>query len=227
MAAALRGRSVRQGDELVVHYGRITTHVNVQEEPAGSRVTVTRRGRGPLEETRRWVFGLGLAGFLLAWGLSWYNSRVTEFLSPLVTITLFFLGIFATVVGLYVIDRSLERRSASLCRSLEDAMQGDPILVLQREVDGLERNTAIANGVLFYCAGLLVQFIVYLIVFSGGVRDRIDEAAALDAMKGVFGIPLVPAILFGVIWFAVANRHHARRLLLVERRFDGLRKTHA
>lgn len=225
VTAALRGRLVRTGNDLVVHYGRVTTHVNVRAVGNGSEVHIARRGRAPLEETRRWLFGLGIIGFVLAWGLAWYNAGAQDALSPLVTITLFFLGIVATVIGLYVIDLSLERRSASLLHSLEDAVKGDALLVLQREVDGLERSSSVANAILFYCVSLLVEFLVFVILLGDAdIRDNINEAVTLDVMRAVFALPVVPAILFGLVWFFAANRLHGERIRLVARRLGGAKR---
>ncbi len=216
VAPPLQGHLERQGDALVVHYGRVTTHIRARKASGGSELEVARRGRGPLEETRRWVFGLGIGGFFLGWGLSWYNSRSQDALPPLVTMTLFFMGILGAIIGLYVIDRSLESRSQSLIGSLRDAMQGDPFLVLQREVDGLERSSSIANGILFYCAALVVEFIAFAVTL--GVGDAVDRAVATDLMPASFGLPIIPAVTFGLIWFAVTNRRHKERMALVERR---------
>lgn len=220
VATPLQGRLERTGDALVVHYGRITTRIRVEERAKGTAVDVARRGRVPLEDTRSWIFGLGVGGFLLGWGLAWYNSRAQSSLPPMVTMTLFFLGIFGAVLGLYFVDRSLERRSQSLVASLEDAMRGDPFLVLQREVDSLERTSAIANGVLAYCVCLVLEFIAFAIALDVGTA--VDRANSLNVMPASFGLPVVPAVLFGLVWFAVVNRRHRHRLALVERRFADL-----
>lgn len=223
VAAPLRGRMVRTGDDLVVHYGRIVTNISAHQAANGADVHIARRGRYPLEDTRRWVFGLGILGFALAWGLAWYNADAERALSPLVTITFFFMGIIATVVGLYVIDRSLERRGGEVLRSLEDAIKGDPLLVLQREVDGLERSSSVANAILFYCVGLFIEFIVFLILVSEkSIWETIDQDLTLAFMRAVFGLPIVPAVLFGLIWFAASNRLHNQRMALVERRLRAL-----
>lgn len=222
LAASLQGRFVRAGDELVVHHGRITTTISARADARGSAVKLVRQGKAPLEETRGWVFGLGLAGFVLAWGLAWYNARANDALSPLVTITLYFLGLVAVIVGLYVFDRSLERRGASLMRSLEDAMQGDPLLVLKREVDGLERSSGIANAVLFYCASIILEFLVFVLILADdGIRAGIDEAVTLDVMKAVAAIPIVPAILFGLVWYFVSGRIHRERFQVLRERYAG------
>ncbi len=126
--------------------------------------------------------------------------------------SVFFLAVVAAISVLFVADRSLERRSISLMRSLEDAMRGDPVSVLRREVDALERSGAIANGLLFYCAALLAEFLIFIIVLSDGVRDAINEVAALDSMRFGFLIPVLPALAFAVIWFVAVNRVHGRRL---------------
>lgn len=217
VAPPLQGRLERKGDSLAVHYGRVTTHIQARPHGDGSELEVVRRGRGPLEETRRWVFALGIGGFLLGWGLSWYNSRAQQFLPPMVTMTLFFLGILGAIVLLYVIDRSLESRSQSLIGSLQEAMRGDPFLVLKREIDGLERSSAIANGILFYCASLVIEFIAFAITL--GVGTAVDRTVAADVMPASFGIPVIPAVLFGLIYFAAMNRRHRERFALVERRF--------
>lgn len=223
VANSLKGRLVRSGDDtLAVHYGRITTRITVEKAHEGSRVRVTRKGQAPLEDTRTWLVGLGLGGFVLAWALAWYNARATEALPPLVMITFFFLALIGVVVALYVVDRSLERRSTSLTRSLEDAMRGDPLLVLQREVDGLERSSSIANGILAYCAMLILEFLIFVILLSDGVRQGIDEAVTLEVMRAGFGLPVVPAVLFGLGWFWATNRLHGERMALVERRFRRL-----
>lgn len=216
----LQGRLERKGDALVVHYGRVKTRIQAKATKSGANLEVARHGRGPLEETRRWIFGLGVAGFLLGWGLAWYNSRAQSALPPMVTMTLFFLGIFAAITVLYVIDRSLESRSQSLVGSLRDAMQADPFLVLQREIDGLERSSAIANGVLAYCVSLIIEFIAFAITL--GVGTTIDKAVAADLMPASFGLPILPAVAFGIVWFVVSNRRHQNRLALVERRFADL-----
>ncbi len=220
VAPKLQGQLERAGDALVVHYGRITTRIHAHKHASGTRLDVVRRGRVPLEETRRWLFGLGLGGFFLGWGLAWYNSRAQDALPPLVTMTLFFLAIFGVIVMLYVIDRSLEKRSGSLVRSLKDAMQGDPLLVLQREVDGLERSSAIANAVLAYCVFLIVEFIAFAVTL--GVGTAVDRAVALQVMPASFGLPVVPAAIFGAVYFWLSNRQHRTRFELVERRFANL-----
>ncbi len=214
VAPGLRGRMERLGDRLAVHHGRVRTVVRAfaSEDGAGSRVEVSRRGQAPLEDTRRWLVLLGLGGFLIAWALTVYNERAAEALSPLVTMSVFFLAVVAAISVLFVADRSLERRSVSLMRSLEDAMKGDPVAVLRREVDALERSSALANGLLFYCAALLAEFLVFVIVLSDGVRDGINEAAALDSMRFGFLIPVLPAVAFALVWFVLANRVHGRRL---------------
>lgn len=219
VATPLQGRLERTGNGLVVHHGRITTTILAKRESGGSRVEVSRGGRAPLEDTRKWLFAIGIGGFLLGWGLAWYNSRAQDALPPLVTMTLFFLGLIGFIVLLFVVDRSLEHRSASIIRSLEDAVQGDPLLVLQREIDGLERSSAIANSVLFYCVALVVEFIAFAITL--GVGTTVDRAIALEIMPASFGLPIIPAVLFGVIWFFSVNRIHETRMGLVERRLEG------
>lgn len=218
VATPLQGRMERTGNGLVVHYGRITTTINARRTETGSEVELVRSGRAPLEDTRRWLFAVGIGGFLLGWGLAWYNSRAQEALPPLVTMTLFFLGLMAFIVLLFVVDRSLEKRSTSIVDSLEDAVNGDALLVLQREIDGLERSSSIANGVIFYCVSLVAEFIAFAITF--GVGTAVDKANALDVMPASFGIPVIPAVIFGLIWWAAINRTHSIRMGLVERRFS-------
>ncbi len=213
---ALQGSLERTGDALVVHHGRVTTRIRATEHASGTRLEVVRRGRVPLEDTRRWLFGLGIGGFLVGWGLAWYNSQAQDALPPLVTMTLFFVAIFAAIVMLYVIDRSLEKRSGSLVGSLKDAMQGDPLLVLRREVDGLERSSAIANGVLAYCVFLIIEFIAFSVTL--GVGTAFDRAVALELMPASFGLPVIPAVAFGALYFVYSNRKHNGRFDLVERR---------
>lgn len=214
VAPGLEGRMERFGDRIAVHHGSVRTTVRAVpvEEHGGSRVEVLRRGRAPLEDTRRWLVLLGLGGFLVAWALTVYNERAAQALPPLVTMAVFFLAVVAAIAVLFVADRSLERRSLSLMRSLEDAMRGDPVAVLRREVDALERSSAMAGGLLFYCAALLVEFLVFVVVLSDGVRQGIDEAAALGSMRFGFLIPVAPALAFGLASFWVLNRLHGRRL---------------
>lgn len=216
VAPSLQGGMERFGDRIAVHHGRIKTTVRAVAEGAGSRVEVVRRGQAPLEDTRRWLVVLGLGGFLVAWALTIYNDRTAGLLSPMVTMTVFFLAVVAAIAVLFVADRSLERRSQSLMRSLEDAMRGDPVQVLRREVDALERSGAMANGLLFYCAALLVEFLVFIVVFSDGVRQGIDEAVAVETMRFGFLIPLGPALLFAGIWFVAMNRVHGRRFVSLQ-----------
>lgn len=221
VATPLQGELERSGNGLVVHHGRITTTIRTDRPQSGhgTEVVIRRRGRGPLEDTRRWLFVIGFGGFLLGWGLAWYNSRAQDALPPLVTMTLFFLGLLGFIVLLFVVDRSLEHRSGSIIASLEDAVRGDPVVVLQREIDGLERSSSIANGVLFYCASLFVEFIAFAITLDVGTA--VDRAIALDIMPASFGLPIIPAVLFGLIWFASINRIHATRMQLVKRRLDS------
>lgn len=218
VAPGLKGRMERYGDALAVHHGRIRTTVTARETAEGTRIDAQRSGEAPLEDTRRWVLALGLGGLVVAWALTFYNERAATALSPLVTLTLFFLGVVAILVVLFVADRSLERRSESIVLSLEEAMKGDPLLVLRREIDALERSSALANGLIFYCAALLLEFLIFVIVLSEGVREGIDEAAALEALRFGFLIPVAPALLFAFVNWWVANRTHRERLALVERR---------
>ncbi len=216
IAPKLRGTLERYGDALAIHHGRIETRITAQEAPGGTRVDVTRHGQAPLEETRRWILGLGLGGFLLAWAVTFYNEAQGGALHPLWTITLFLVGLVATVAVLYVADKSLESRSEGLILSLEDAVRGKPEIVLHREIDALERSSALANGFLFYCGSLLVAFFVYAIVFSDGVRAAIDAEAALTTMRFVFLFPIVPAALFSWAYFAYQNKVHRERMALLD-----------
>lgn len=215
VAPGLKGELIDDQEGLVIHHGRIRTRVNVAKDPQGSAVSVERVGTVPLAETRTWIFIAGIVGFVLAWALAWYNSGGGG-LSPLVTISFFFLGMTALVAVLYVVDRSLEHRGVSLCRSLEDAMRGDPMQVVHREIDALERTSSIANAVLFYCASLIVEFFIYVILLSDGIREGIDEAVALETMRAGFAIPLLPAILFGLGWFWYTNRVHRDRFAAMD-----------
>ncbi len=224
VATPLQGSMERSGNGLVVHHGRITTVINATRTDDGSAVEVTRSGRAPFEDTRRWLFAIGIGGFLMGWGLAWWNSRAQEALPPLVTMTLFFLGLMAAIVLLFVVDRTLERRSASIVESLEDAINGDALLVLQREIDGLERSSSIANGAIFYCVSLFAEFIAFAITL--GVGRAVDQANALEVMPASFGIPVIPAVAFGLIWFFSTNSIHAKRMQLVERRLSDKAGVH-
>lgn len=219
VAPALQGRMERHGDRLAVHHGRIRTMITAEERPEATRVHVARRGQAPLEGTRHWILSLGLVGFMVAWALTFYNERGRDALPPMVTIGIFLLGMVLILAVLFVADRSLERRSEGLVLSLQDAMQGDPLAVLQREVDALERSSALANGFIFYCVALLVEFLVFVIVLSDGIREGIDEAAALDALRFGFLIPIVPALLFAGGYFVWSNRQHRDRFHHVRRPF--------
>lgn len=212
VAASLRGRIERQGDALVIQHGRVRTRIGATPRDGGTHVVVSRHGRAPLEDTRVLLFGVGIAGFVLAWALAWYNEKAAEGLSPLVTIALFFTGLLGAVVGLYIVDRSLERRSRSLMESLEDAMRGDPYVVLEREVAGLDRTAAVADGLLFYCVSLVVEFIIFVILLSEGVRGAIDQAVTLEVMRWGFGLPVLPAALFGAVYYVGTRRAHEARL---------------
>lgn len=208
----LAGRLERVGTQLAVHHGRIRTTVTASATPSATHVDLTRVGQAPLEDTRKVILSLGLGGFLLALGLSLYNDRASAGLPPLVTLAVFFVGVVLVLGVLFVADRSLERRSESLVRSLEDAMQGAPLDVLRREIHALERSTALANGLIFYCAALIVEFLIFIIVLSDGIRDGINEVAALDAMRYGLLIPILPALLFAGAYFFWANRVHGARL---------------
>lgn len=194
----------------MVHHGEIQTRISAEKTDAGCTVSVERAGKVPLEGTRTWVFVAGIVGFVLAWALAWYNDGGGG-LSAFVTITFFFLGMTALVTVLYLVDRSLEHRGVALCQSLEDAMRGDPDVVLRREIDALERTSSIANAVLFYCGALILEFIIYVILFQDGIREGINEAVAADTMMGGFGYPVIPAILFGLGWFWYVNKVHKDR----------------
>lgn len=215
VAPGLKGSLLEDGDGIVVHHGRVQTRISALDTDDGADVRVERSGTAPLAETRTWVFAAGIIGFVLAWGLAWYNAN-NGGLAPLVTISLFFLAMTAVVTVLYVVDRSLETRGASLCRSLQDAMEGNPETILRREIDALERTSSIANGVLFYCASLIVEFLVFVVLLSEGIREGIDEAVTFEVMKAGFGIPLIPAVLFGLGWFYYTNRVHKDRFALRE-----------
>jgi len=218
VSPALRGRLERFGDSLAVHHGRIRTTVSARATGQGARVEVFRVGRAPFEATRKWLYGVGLAGFLIAWALAVYNQRAEAALGPLVTITLFLLGLVALAVVLYVVDNSLERRSRSLVASVEDAVRGDPFLVLRSQIEALERSSSLVGALLFYFASLLAEFLVFVLLFSEGVAEGIDRAVTLGFMRAGFLLPLVPALLFGVGWFMVSRRMHRGRFEDVERR---------
>lgn len=218
VSPGLAGAIERDGDSLVVHHGRLRTRIEAVREGASTTVHVTRTGRAPLEASRNWLYVMGLLGTLLAWGLAVYNDRSLDPFNPLVTLAIFFAALIAAVVVLYVVDRSMERRVRHLMGSLEDAVRGDPVLVLAREVAGLERQAALVNALLFYCAAIVVEFLVFAILLSDGVRAAIDEAATLRAMRTGFLIPVVPAALFGALYLTAIRRLHRTRLELVERR---------
>jgi hypothetical protein len=219
VAPPLRGRMERFGDALAIHHGRIETRITTRPAAigAGTRVEIHRHGRPPLADTRRSLLAMGLGGFLLAWLLTFYNERQGGVLHPLVMITLYLLGLVATVAVLYVADRSLERRSATLVLAVEDAVEGDPTLVLRREMDGLDWSGSLANGFLFYCAGLVASFIAYAIVFSPDVVRDIDRAVAVATMRFAFLFPILPALLFTAIYYRMVNRRHHERIDLFAR----------
>lgn len=217
VSPALEGRIDRFGDSLAVHHGRIETRINVVAAEQGSKVEVHRHGQAPLEDTRSWLLLLGLGGFIVAWFLTFYNESRGG-LHPLVTMMLFLGGFVVSATVLFVADRSLERRSERLVLSLQDAVQGDPLLVLQREMDALERSSALANGLLFYVAGLLASFIIYAILFSPDVVTSIDEAVAFQTMRFVFLFPIVPSLIFAGIYFGAQNNLHAKRMATVTAR---------
>ncbi len=215
VATQLAGHVERRPKSLVARHGRVDTHVTASLEAAGTVVEVRRHGEAPLENTRQWLIGAGIGGFLIAWALAVFNRRQEEFLDPLVTVTLFFVGMMALVVVLYFVDRSLERRSQSLILGLEDAVRGDPLLVLRREVDALERSSSVANAILFYFACLLVEFIVFAILWTEGIREAIDQVVTLQVMRTGFLLPVVPALAFGLIYRFAARRIHRDRFALV------------
>ncbi len=219
VAGRLRGNLERSGDSLMVHHGRVSTRVSaspVEGAAARTRMAVHRTGSVPLEDTRGWLGFMALAATVLGWGLAAYNRNNPGFLSPLVTISLFFAAIFAVIIAVYVVDRSLERRSRGIVMSLEDAIRGDPFLVLRREVDALERQMTLANGILFYALSLALEFVVFTTLLGNGV----DDAVTLEVMRWGFTIPLLPAGAFAGLYYLVANRLHQQRFQLVERRYN-------
>ncbi len=215
VSTGLAGSMERQGDQIVVYHGRMTTRIEVQPDGAASQVRVRRSGQAPLAASRRILYVLGILSALLGWLLAYYNNR----LSPLLTAAVFFVAIVATVVVLYVVDRSLEKRSQSLMMSLEDAVRGDPWLVLRREVQALERTSSIVNALLFYCAGLVVEFLVFTLLLQNGI----DDAVTIAVMQPGFLYPAVPAALFGLAYWAASRRLHADRFRLVEERIGRTR----
>lgn len=208
----LGGTLERFGDRLVVHHGPVRTTVAARPGHEGTRVEVLRQGRAPWSGTRRWLVGVGLAAFLSAWALAVFQQRLESALTPLVAITLFLLGLAALAGILFLVDGFLERRGRDLLRSLEDAVRGDPMLVLRREVEADSRSTAGANALLFYFAALLAEAAVFVLLFSDGVRQGIDQALTLRFMRAGSLLPLVPAALFGLLWWVWARRTDARRL---------------
>ncbi len=213
---AFQGRMDRFGKSIAVHHGRIETRITAKETSASTRIDVHRVGQAPLEDTRKWLYAVGLGGFLIAIGLTMYNERATNALPPLLTVAIFLLAVVLVLAVLFVADRSLERRSESLLLSLEDAMRGDPIGVLRREIDALERSSSLANGLIFYCASLILEFLIFVIVLSDGVRDGINEAAALDALRFGLLIPIAPALLFAGVLFVLSNRRHEARFARIQ-----------
>ncbi len=219
VAGGLRGNLERSGDSLIVHHGRVATRVSatpVAGAAGRTRMAVHRTGSVPLEDTRGWLGFMALAATVLGWGLAAYNRRNPEFLSPMVTISLFFAAILAVIIAVYVVDRSMERRSRGLVMSLEDAIRGDPFLVLRREVDALEKQMSLANGLLFYALALAAEFVVFTTLLGYGV----DDAVTLEVMRWGFTLPILPAVLFGGLYFLVVNRLHQQRFQLVERRYN-------
>ncbi len=217
VATRLIGDVERRGDRVVARHGRVETNVQASATSDGAQVDIHRHGTAPLQNTRRSLYALGLIGTLIAWGLAWFNQRAGN-ISPLVLVAFFFAALLSAVLVLYVVDRSLEVRSQGLVHGLEDAIRGDPLLVLQREVNALERTSAVVNGMLFYCIALIIEFIVFATLLSDGIRDAIDAATTLEVMRWGFGLPIVPAVLFAVAYFFIANGIHRTRMGLVERR---------
>ncbi len=226
VSRGLQGQLERAGDAIVVHHGRIETRITATPTTGGgSQVDIRRAGRAPLEETRMWAYTMGLVGTILAWVLAIYSDRNDAPLPPLASITIFFLGLMAAIAVLYVVDRSLERRSQSLVLSLEEAIREDPMRVLRREVDGLERASSLVNSLLFYAVSILFLFLLFMVLMSDGIREGINEAVTLDVMRSGFLLPLAPAALFGLGYFAWTNRVHGQRLLEVEKRFAAMQST--
>lgn len=217
ISPSLQGRMERFGTKLAVHHGRIRTTISATETSAATRIEVRRSGQAPLEETRRWLYAVGLGGFLVAVGLTLYNEKAASALPPLATMALFFLAVVLVLAVLFVADRSLERRSESIVMSIEDAIKGDPVAVLHREIDALERSSSLANGLIFYCGALLLEFLVFVIVLSDGIRQAIDEVAALNTLRFGLLIPIAPALVFAGINFVWANRIHNDRFAHIRR----------
>ncbi len=217
ISPSLQGRMERFGTKLAVHHGRIRTSINATETSAATRIDVRRTGQAPLEETRRWLYAVGLGGFLVALGLTLYNERAASALPPMATIAVFFLAVVLVLAVLFVADRSLERRSESIVMSIEDAIRGDPVEVLHREIDALERSSSLANGLIFYCGALLLEFLVFVIVLSDGIRQAINEVAALNTLRFGLLIPIAPALVFAGVYFVWANRVHDERFRQLKR----------
>ena len=215
VSSGLAGRIEREGDSLFVHHGRMTTRIEATGEGGGAAVRVRRSGKAPLQASRRALYFLGIAGAVVAWSLAYYRNP----LSPLVTAAVFFVAILSTVVVLYYVDRSMERRSDGLMTALEDAVKGDPLWVLRREVVGLERVSSLVNALLFYCAGLVVEFIVFVIL----LQNDVDDAVTLAVMKVGFLYPGPPAALFGLLYWVGSRRVHRERLRVVEERVGRTR----
>ncbi len=161
---------------------------------------------------------MGLVGTVVAWGLAAYNAQAGG-VSPLVTIAIFFAALVAAVAVLYVVDRSVERQVHHLLGSLEEAMAGDAVLILSREMQGLARKAAVVNGILFYCAAMVAEFIIFTVLLSDGVRQGIDEAVTLEVMRRGFLLPIVPAIVFAAAYHWFLRRAHQARIGLVAARF--------
>lgn len=212
VSPSLRGEVQRVEDRIAVRHGRVETTVAVRAAPDGSRVEVRRSGQGPLAGMRHWLIGLGLTGFLVVWAFAVLERRASSLLPPLVTITLFLAGLAALIAVLYVVDAGLERRSRGLVLGLEAALDGRPLEVLRAQVAALDRSVAVANGLLFYFAALFVELLVFIVLLRGSVREAIDAALAIEVMRVGFLLPLLPAGLYGVVFWWVQRRVHGRRL---------------
>lgn len=219
VAPRLHGQVERQADSLVMHHGRIETKIQVEASGDDTKVTVTRTGQAPLEETRRWFYGAGLGGFMIAWLLAVYNENASQAFNPLLTILVFFIGIFSMMVVLYVADRSMERRSEGLVLSLEDAMAGNAMQVLRREMQALNRVGSIVNGGLGYFALLMVAYLLHVILLSPGVREGIDSALTIEVMRYTFTLPIIPALLFGGMYYVINSNRYQQKLQEVQDKF--------
>lgn len=210
---SLRGTFEEVEPDVFLHDGRICTTATLTEQPDGTQVTLHRKGRPLFETTKGIIALLAITGFSLAWLLSWYNSRAEDALSPLITGVLFFMGLVAMVVIVYIVDRLLAYQSRRLIRGLEEALQGDWRVVLRREIRSLDRVAAFANALLAYAIALILLAVAFTIVWSPGVRDQIDGEVALDVMRTVFALALAPAIITGAVAFLFGRMRHAERLV--------------